>query len=64
MKSFLIGIGAFAGIFLAVFLTEFVLIDLLALTSETAGYTIMGLCLLAFAKPFGELTASVFRLNK
>ena len=64
MKSFLIGIGAFAGIFLAVFLIEFVLLDILSLTSDTAGYVILGLCLVAFAKPFGELTASVFNLNK
>lgn len=64
MKSFLIGISAFAGIFLAVFLIEFVLLDVLSLTSDTAGYVIMGLCLVAFAKPFGELTASVFNLNK
>ena len=64
MKSFLIGIGAFAGIFLAVFLIEFVLLDVLSLTSDTAGYVILGLCLVAFAKPFGELTASVFNLNK
>jgi|TARA_B110000444_G_scaffold185028_1_gene174068 hypothetical protein len=64
MKSFLIGIMAFASIFAVVFTAEFVLLDLLSLTSETAGYVIMGLCLVAFAKPFGELTASVFNLNK
>ena len=47
MKSFLIGIMAFASIFAVVFTAEFVLLDLLSLTSETAGYVIMGLCLVA-----------------
>lgn len=63
MKSFLIGIGAFTGIFCAVFGLEYVLIDVLALSSQGAGWVIMSMILLAFAKPFGELTVSVFNLN-
>ena len=62
MKHFLLGIGAFAGISLVIYAIAGVL-TALTLDKETIG-TISMIGALAFiAKPFGELTASVFKLN-
>tara|TARA_B110000444_G_C18609482_1_gene486942 strand:+ start:596 stop:790 length:195 start_codon:yes stop_codon:yes gene_type:complete len=62
MKHFLLGIGVFAGISLVVYALAGVL-TALTLDKETIGTIFMIGALAFIAKPFGELTASVFKLN-
>lgn len=62
MKHFLLGIGAFAGISLVIYAIAGVL-TALTLDKETIGIILMIGALAFIAKPFGELTASVFKLN-
>jgi CDP-diglyceride synthetase len=62
MKHFLLGIGAFAGISLVIYAIAGVL-TALTLDKETIGTILMIGALAFIAKPFGELTASVFKLN-
>ena len=62
MKHFLLGIGAFAGISLVIYAIAGVL-SALTLDKETIGTIFMIGALAFIAKPFGELTASVFKLN-
>ena len=62
MKHFLLGIGAFAGISLVIYAIASVL-TALTLDKETIGTIFMIGALAFIAKPFGELTASVFKLN-
>jgi CDP-diglyceride synthetase len=62
MKHFLLGIGAFAGISLVIYAIASVL-TALTLDKETIGIILMIGALAFIAKPFGELTASVFKLN-
>ena len=64
MKHFLLGVTAFAIITGIVLSIEFVLDDMLQVGKETVTTLIMVGALLFIAKPFGELTASVFKLNK
>jgi CDP-diglyceride synthetase len=63
MKHFLLGIGTFALISLLVFAFAELLTSL-SLTEETIQVIFMVVVLTIIAKPFGELTASVFKLNK
>ena len=62
MKHFLLGIGAFAGISLITF-TVAEIFTLLSLSKDTIQIILMVALLSFIAKPFGELTASVFKLN-
>ena len=62
MKHFLLGIGVFAGISLVMYALAGVL-TALTLDKETIGTIFMIIALAFIAKPFGELTASVFKLN-
>ena len=62
MTHFLLGIGAFAGISLVIYAIAGVL-TALTLDKETIGTIFMIGALAFIAKPFGELTASVFKLN-
>ena len=62
MKHFLLGIGVFAGISLVVYVLAGVL-SALSLDKETIGTIFMIGALAFIAKPFGELTASVFKLK-
>jgi hypothetical protein len=63
MKHFLLGIGTFALIFVVMFgLVE--LFETLQISKETTQIIFMVLALSLIAKPFGELTVSVFKLNK
>ena len=62
MKHFLLGIGAFAGISLVIYAIAGVL-TALTLDKDTIGTIFMIGALAFIAKPFGELTASVFKLN-
>ena len=63
MKHFLLGIGTFALIFVGMFgLVE--LFETLQISKETTQIIFMVLALSLIAKPFGELTVSVFKLNK
>jgi len=62
MKHFLLGIGAFAGISLVIYAIAGIL-TALTLDKETIGTILMIGALAFIAKPFGELTASVFKLN-
>ena len=62
MKHFLLGLGVFAGISLLTFgIAE--LLTTLSLEKETIRTIFMVVALSFIAKPFGELTASVFKLN-
>ena len=62
MKHFLLGLGVFAGISLLTFgIAE--LLTTLSLEKETIRTIFMVVALAFIAKPFGELTASVFKLN-
>lgn len=63
MKYFLLGMGTFALISLLVFAFAELLTSL-SLTEETIQVIFMVVVLSIIAKPFGELTASVFKLNK
>ena len=62
MKHFLLGIGVFAIISLIVYVIAGIL-TALTLDKETIGTIFMIGALAFIAKPFGELTASVFKLN-
>lgn len=63
MKHFLLGIGTFALIFVVMFgLVE--LFETLQISKEATHIIFMVLALSFIAKPFGELTVSVFKLNK
>lgn len=61
-KYGLLGLGFFALIVGAVNIVGYLLTSL-GLDKDTAGMVIMGLILLLIAPSFGELTASVFKLN-
>ena len=63
MKSFLIGIGGFAAISAVVYGTLWVLQGI-GFSDETISTLGLLVVLLAVAKPFGELTQSVFNLDK
>ncbi|MDB4335286.1 hypothetical protein OAA05_00425 [bacterium] len=63
MKYFLLGMGTFALISLSVFAFAELLTSL-SLSKETIEVIFMVVVLSIIAKPFGELTASVFKLNK
>jgi len=62
MKHFLLGIGVFAVISLVMYALAGVL-TALTVDKETIGTIFMIGALAFIAKPFGELTASVFKLN-
>tara|TARA_B100001093_G_scaffold3983_1_gene4148 strand:- start:349 stop:543 length:195 start_codon:yes stop_codon:yes gene_type:complete len=62
MKHFLLGIGVFAIISLVMYALAGVL-TALTVDKETIGTIFMIGALAFIAKPFGELTASVFKLN-
>jgi len=62
MKHFLLGICVFAGISLVMYAVAGIL-TALTLDKETIGTIFMIGALAFIAKPFGELTASVFKLN-
>ena len=62
MKHFLLGIGVFAIISLIVYAIAGIL-TALTLDKETIGTIFMIGALAFIAKPFGELTTSVFKLN-
>lgn len=63
MKYFLIGVAAFLIISAVVYGLGFVL-DSFGLTKDQSVNVFMALMLLLLAKPFGELTVSVFKLEK
>ena len=60
MKSFLIGIGMF-GMIMAVVYTLSILFSVLGFSSDTIRTLFVVGMLLFVAKPFGELTESVFK---
>ena len=60
LKHFGIGIGLFALITLTIMTIEYVTVDLMSLNSEQVGTGLMILALLLIAKPFGELSVSVY----
>ena len=62
MKHFLLGIGVFAIISLVMYALAGVL-TALTVDKETIGTIFMIGALAFIAKPFGELTASIFKLN-
>ena len=62
MKHFLLGTGVFAVISLVMYALAGVL-TALTLDKETIGTIFMIGALAFIAKPFGELTASIFKLN-
>lgn len=60
LKHFGIGIGLFALITLTIMTIEYITVDLMSLNSEQVGTGLMILALLIIAKPFGELSVSVY----
>lgn len=60
IKHFGIGIGIFAVITLVIFGFEYLTIDIFDMTPKAVGNTLMILALLIIAKPFGELSVSVY----
>ena len=60
IKHFGIGIGIFAVITALIFGFEYLTIDILAVEKEQVGTLLMILALLIIAKPFGELSVSVY----
>ena len=60
IKNTLVGIGAFTVIFGAMYLLKLLLIDTLALTSDTVETLFLFGALLFLAPMFGELTTSVW----
>lgn len=63
-KNFLIGVGAFSVIILSIIGVKALFVDLFMFAEETVSMIIMGVVLLFIAPMFGELTASVFKLNR
>lgn len=59
MKSFIIGIAMFCGI-MAVIYTFSILFSVLGFSADTIQTMFVVGMLLAVAKPFGELTVSIF----
>lgn len=59
-KHFGIGIGIFAVIALLVSAFEYITVDIFSMSKENVGTTLMVLALLIIAKPFGELSLSVY----
>mgnify|MGYP001159673585 CR=1 FL=1 len=64
MKYFLTGIGIFAGMFGLFAGIEYLLSDVLQQNKQFIGTLLLIGLLLIIAKPFGELTFSVFKLEK
>ena len=63
IKHFGIGIGIFAVITALIFGFEYLTIDILAMEKEQVGTLLMILALMIIAKPFGELSVSVYNNN-
>ena len=63
IKHFGIGIGIFAVITALIFGFEYLTIDILAMEKEQVGTVLMILALMIIAKPFGELSLSVYNNN-
>ena len=63
IKHFGIGIGIFAVITAVIFGFEYLTIDILAMEKEQVGTLLMILALMIIAKPFGELSVSVYNNN-
>jgi len=63
IKHFGIGIGIFAVITAVIFGFEYLTIDILAMEKEQVGTLLMILALMIIAKPFGELSLSVYNNN-
>jgi hypothetical protein len=62
MKHFLLGIGVFS-LIAVVILGAAELLALTGLTKDQIGNVLLVTALLFIVKPFGELTASLFKLN-
>ena len=60
IKHFGIGVGLFALIILTIVGIEYITVDILSMTPKAVGNTLMVLALLIIAKPFGELSVSVY----
>ena len=60
VKHTLIGLSIFGAITLLIMLIEDLTIDLLAMNKEQVGTSLMVIALLIIAKPFGELSVSVY----
>ena len=60
IKYFGIGVGLFALITLFIIGFEYLTVDILAMDKEQVGTLLMILALLIIAKPFGELSVSVY----
>ena len=60
LKHFGIGLGLFALITLTILGIEYITVDLIGMTPDTVGNTLMILALVIIAKPFGELSLSVY----
>ncbi len=60
LKHFGIGIGLFGIITLTILGIEYITVDMLSMTPKAVGNTLMILALLIIAKPFGELSVSVY----
>ena len=60
LKHFGIGVGLFALITLTIVGIEYITVDILSMTPKAVGNTLMVLALLIIAKPFGELSLSVY----
>ena len=63
IKHFGIGIGIFAVITAVIFGFEYLTVDILAMEKEQVGTLLMILALMIIAKPFGELSLSVYNNN-
>lgn len=61
IKHFGIGVGLFALIILTIVGIEYITVDILSMTPKAVGNTLMVLALLIIAKPFGELSLSVYK---
>lgn len=64
IKNLLIGIGAFTVIGAVMFGLQYLLSDIAGLNKEQISAVIVAMALLFIAPMFGELTRSVFKLDK
>ena len=60
IKHFSIGIALFGIITLTIVGIEYITVDIFDMTPKAVGNTLMILALLIIAKPFGELSISVY----
>tara|TARA_B100001057_G_scaffold495482_1_gene594613 strand:- start:2941 stop:3141 length:201 start_codon:yes stop_codon:yes gene_type:complete len=64
MRNFFIGLGVILGISLSIVGLKYLLNTGLGISEDSIGTIFFVFMVLAISKPFGELTVSVFKLNK